>query len=130
MPWNQLLLQSQIILLKPTDSRSAYERAWGREDSPEWYHEKDSSQEDRLDEAFSDAMGSMFGEGGLFGVDSPASNVNPTNYEKSEPSMDFSLFDDNPATPQLPQQQVSQLRPHILRQQQHLVQIDRYQVHR
>ena len=82
-----------------TDSRSAYERAWGREEPPEWYHEKDPSQEDRLDEAFSDAMGSMFGEGGLFGVDSPASNPNPTNYEDSEPSMDFSLFDDAPATP-------------------------------
>ncbi|MEL0268515.1 MAG: hypothetical protein VXA14_05335, partial [Euryarchaeota archaeon] len=81
----------------PTDSRSAYERAWDRDDSPEWYHEKDTSPEDRLGEAFSDAMGSMFGEGGLFGVDSPASNVNPTNYENSEPSMDFSLFDDNPA---------------------------------
>ncbi|MEL0335978.1 MAG: hypothetical protein VXA63_02730, partial [Euryarchaeota archaeon] len=62
----------------PTDSRSAYERAWDRDDSPEWYHEKDTSPEDRLGEAFSDAMGSMFGEGGLFGVDSPASNVNPT----------------------------------------------------
>tara|TARA_A100001234_G_scaffold60021_1_gene51752 strand:+ start:4704 stop:6434 length:1731 start_codon:yes stop_codon:yes gene_type:complete len=83
----------------PTDSRSAYERAWDRDDSPEWYHEKDNSPEDRLGEAFSDAMGSMFGEGGLFGVDSPASNVNPTNYENSEPSMDFSLFDDNPANP-------------------------------
>ena len=82
-----------------TDSRSAYERAWGREEPPEWYHEKDPSQEDRLDEAFSDAMGSMFGEGGLFGVNSPASNPNPTNYENSEPSMDFSLFDDAPATP-------------------------------
>ena len=82
-----------------TDSRSAYERAWGREEPPEWYHEKEPSQEDRLDEAFSDAMGSMFGEGGLFGVDSPASNPNPTNYEDSEPSMDFSLFDDAPATP-------------------------------
>ena len=82
-----------------TDSRSAYERAWGREEPPEWYHEKDPSQEDRLDEAFSDAMGSMFGEGGLFGVDSPASNPNPTNYENSEPSMDFSLFDDPPSTP-------------------------------
>ncbi|MEK9738816.1 MAG: hypothetical protein VW438_03695, partial [Euryarchaeota archaeon] len=82
-----------------TDSRSAYERAWGREEPPEWYHEKDPPQEDRLDEAFSDAMGSMFGEGGLFGVSSPASNPNPTNYENSEPSMDFSLFDDAPATP-------------------------------
>ena len=52
------------------DSRSAYERAWGRPESPEWYHEKEAvgTQEDRLDEAFSDAMGSfdMFGEGGLF----------------------------------------------------------------
>ncbi|MEC9119807.1 MAG: hypothetical protein VYC33_00590 [Candidatus Thermoplasmatota archaeon] len=85
-----------------TDSRSAYERAWGREEPPEWYHEKDPSQEDRLDEAFSDAMGSMFGEGGLFGVDSPASNPNPTNYEDSEPSIDFSLFDDAPATPTPP----------------------------
>ena len=87
---------------KTTDSRSAYERAWGREESPEWYQEKDSSQEDRLDEAFSDAMGSfdMFGEGGLFGVDTPTSNANPTNYVDTEPSMDFSLFDDAPATPQ------------------------------
>ena len=86
-----------------TDSRSAYERAWGREESPEWYQEKDPSQEDRLDEAFSDAMGSfdMFGEGGLFGVDTPpTTNANPTNYVESEPSMDFSLFDDAPSTPQ------------------------------
>ncbi len=87
---------------KTTDSRSAYERAWGREESPEWYQEKDPSQEDRLDEAFSDAMGSfdMFGEGGLFGVDTPSSNANPTNYVEPEPSMDFSLFDDAPTTPQ------------------------------
>ena len=85
-----------------TDSRSAYERAWGREESPEWYQEKGPSQEDRLDEAFSDAMGSfdMFGEGGLFGVDTPTGNANPTNYVESEPSMNFSLFDDTPTTPQ------------------------------
>ncbi len=87
---------------KSADSRSAYERAWGRPESPEWYHEKEAPQEDRLDEAFSDAMGSfdMFGEGGLFGVESPTNNVTPTNYSESEPSMDFSLFDDAPTTPQ------------------------------
>ncbi|MEC9393515.1 MAG: hypothetical protein VYA45_01870 [Candidatus Thermoplasmatota archaeon] len=89
---------------QPVDSRSAYERAWDRPESPEWYHEKDGLgiQEDRLDKAFSDATGSldMFGEGGIFGVDSPTSNPTPTNYSESEPSMDFSLFDDKPVTPQ------------------------------
>ena len=84
----------------------------------------------RIDLArLSDAMGSMFGEGGLFGVDSPAINVNPTNYENSELSMDFSLFDDNPANPTPASTGVTtpaSYSPPTATP----VQIDRYQVHR
>jgi len=83
--------------VKPAD---AYERAWGRPESPEWYHEKDevNSEENRMDEAFSDAMGSfdLFEEGGIF--DTPPSNSSPQSpsYSQSESIFDSSLFDDEP----------------------------------
>ena len=86
--------------VKPVDNRSAYERAWGRPESPEWYHEKDevNSRENRMDEAFSDAMGSFdgFEEGGIFDTPSPNSSPQSPSYSQPESSFDFSLFDDEP----------------------------------
>jgi len=85
---------------KPADNRSAYERAWGRPESPEWYHEKDeaNSGENRMDEAFSDAMGSfdLFEEGGIFDTPPSSSSPQSPSYSQPESGFDFSLFDDDP----------------------------------
>ncbi len=58
------------------DPRSAYERAWDRDETPQWYEEKPvgSRIDSALDEA---AVGmDMFGEGGIFGAE-PATNYSP-----------------------------------------------------
>ena len=56
--------------------QNAYERAWGVEEAPNWYQEKEESRisDDRVETAFSDAAKGldMFSPGGLFG--SEASN--------------------------------------------------------
>ena len=91
---------------EPVDNRSAYERAWGREESPSWYQEKDglASGESRMDEAASDALGSfdLFQDGGIFDAPatSPATPSTPTyggttSRSESEMMADFSLFDDD-----------------------------------
>ncbi len=91
---------------EPVDNRSAYERAWGREESPSWYQEKDglATSESRMDEAASDALGSLdlFQDGGIFDAPaaSPATPSSPTyggTTSRSESDMmaDFSLFDDD-----------------------------------
>ena len=75
------------------DTPSAYERAWGRQESPDWYREKESgnSQEDRIGEAVSDALESfdMFGEGGMFDIDSPTTTAISTVYSEPESTLDF-----------------------------------------
>jgi len=58
------------------DSRSAYERAWDRDETPQWYEEKPVGS--RIDSALGEAAVGMdmFGEGGIFGAE-PATNYSP-----------------------------------------------------
>ena len=87
---------------EPLDNRSAYERAWGRPESPSWYQEKDGLAvgENRMDEAMTDAMGSLdlFQDGGIFDTPSPA-NTAPPSRNESDMMADFSLFDDDFGAP-------------------------------
>ena len=60
------------------EARSAYERAWGREEAPPWYEEKPAGS--RIDSALGEAAVGMdlFGEGGIFDAETPASYSPPT----------------------------------------------------
>ena len=60
------------------EARSAYERAWGREEAPQWYEEKPAGS--RIDSALGEAAVGMdlFGEGGIFDAEPPASYSPPT----------------------------------------------------
>jgi len=62
--------------------QNAYERAWGVQEAPKWYKEKESDErsESRIDSAFSDAAESldMFSPGGIFDS-GPASEVSNSN---------------------------------------------------
>ena len=60
------------------EGRSAYERAWGREEAPQWYEEKPAGS--RIDSALGEAAVGMdlFGEGGIFDAEPPASYSPPT----------------------------------------------------
>ncbi len=60
------------------EARSAYERAWGREEAPPWYEEKPAGS--RIDSALGEAAVGMdlFGEGGIFDAEPPASYSPPT----------------------------------------------------
>ena len=85
--------------------KNAYERAWGVQETPNWYKEKDSSEirESRIDSAFSDAAESldMFAPGGIFDS-SPSSEVSDSN--------EMGLFDfdfETPVTEQTERQQSS-----------------------
>jgi len=79
-----------------TSKQNAYERAWGVEEAPSWYKEKesDSNGSTRIDSAFSDAAEGldMFSPGGLFDSNSvsEASNSN---------DMDLFDFESNPPSP-------------------------------
>ena len=68
--------------------RSAYERAWNREETPSWYTEKPAVGS-RIDSAGEDAAGAMdlFGEGGIFDAE-PTSNYSPptTSTPYSDPT--------------------------------------------
>jgi len=59
--------------------RSAYERAWNREETPSWYTEKPAAGS-RIDSAGEDAAGAMdlFGEGGIFDAEPPSNYSPPT----------------------------------------------------
>ena len=75
--------------------QNAYERAWGVQEAPNWYKEKDVDQrsESRIDSAFSDAAESldMFAPGGIFDSSTP-SDISDSN------EMDLFDFDfDGPA---------------------------------
>ena len=61
------------------EPRSAYERAWGREEAPPWYEEKPAGS--RIDSALGEAVAGMdlFGEGGIFDAEPSASYSPPTN---------------------------------------------------
>ena len=60
------------------EARSAYERAWGREEAPPWYEEKPAGS--RIDSVLGEAAVGMdlFGEGGIFDAETPASYSPPT----------------------------------------------------
>jgi len=78
------------------DTRSAYERAWGKDEAPPWYEEKPAGS--RIDSALGEAAVGMdmFGEGGMFDAEPatsysppttppPSGSVTPTtNYAPSE----------------------------------------------
>ena len=73
----------------------AYSRAWGREESPSWYEEKPVG-ESRIDSALDEAVVGMdmFGEGGMFDVDSASSYSPPTTSPPSEsvtPAQDYPI---------------------------------------
>ena len=84
------------------DKRSAYEGVWGREE-PSWYQEKEIKvQEDRMDDAFSNAMESfnLFDEGGVLDSNTGPTNYtpNPTTpnygYNEANNNLDMGIFDD------------------------------------
>ena len=58
------------------DTRSAYERAWDLDETPQWYEEKPVGS--RIDSALGEAAVGMdmFGEGGIFDAE-PATNYSP-----------------------------------------------------
>ena len=79
-------------------SVSAYERAWGRQESPDWYREKEPvpTSESRLESALSGAA-DMFGFGGMFDDDDSPAQASPLEDEEpvfgeifNEPSEAFS----------------------------------------
>ncbi len=85
-------------MIETQDSRSAYERAWGRPESPPWYQEKEvQHSENRMDEVFSDAVGSfnIFEDGGIFDSE-PTDTMDyaspPTTPTYSSPTEDIGLF--------------------------------------
>ncbi len=71
---------------------SAYERAWGRQESPEWYREKDPvpQTESRIESALSGAA-DMFGFGGIFDDEDASIHSAPL---EDEPSIFGGVFDD------------------------------------
>ena len=81
------------VSVSNTSKQNAYERAWGVQEAPSWYKEKesDSNGSTRIDSAFSDAAEGldMFSPGGLFDSNSvsEASNAN---------DMDLFDFEFNP----------------------------------
>ena len=81
-PWEDKIPAESFPSYEPSpspqeDARSAYERAWGKDEAPSWYEEKPVGS--RIDSALgeaADGMGSMFGEGGIFDAE-PATNYSP-----------------------------------------------------
>ena len=64
-----------------TLKQNAYERAWGVQEAPTWYREKEADSRDssRIDSAFSDAAEGldMFSPGGIFDAGTPAEIPSP-----------------------------------------------------
>ena len=81
-PWEDKIPTESFPSYEPPpspqeDARSAYERAWGKDEAPSWYEEKPVGS--RIDSALgeaADGMGSMFGEGGMFDAE-PATSYSP-----------------------------------------------------
>ena len=83
----------------PMDSErplSAYERAWGRQESPDWYREKEpvDPTESRIETALSGAA-DMFGFGGIFDDEGVSGEMEGA----SEPESVFGSFFDEPNEP-------------------------------
>ena len=76
-PWEEEVPVESFPSFEPEptqeDTRSAYERAWDRDETPQWYEEKPVGS--RIDSALGEAAVEMdmFGEGGIFGAE-PATN--------------------------------------------------------
>ncbi len=103
-PWEQPVVENTVS--QPSGD-SAYERTWGR-DEPQWYNEKQSAQETRIQSALSEAKeegggffsGSMFDdptpsqttESGIFGnlFDSPAPSPTPQPVANPRPNPTWS----------------------------------------
>ena len=83
-PWESEVVAADTVPTYETPSvpqeeaRSAYERAWGREEAPQWYEEKPAGS--RIDSALGEAAVGMdlLGEGGIFDAEPPASYSPPT----------------------------------------------------
>ena len=82
-PWESEVAVDPVPTYEPPpvpqeEARSAYERAWGREEAPQWYEEKPAGS--RIDSALGEAAVGMdlFGEGGIFDAETPASYSPPT----------------------------------------------------
>jgi hypothetical protein len=80
---------SEVISIDSNPPKqNAYERAWGVQETPNWYKEKesDSRGESRIDSAFSDAAENLdlFSPGGVFDTGAPSEFSN---------SNDMGLFD-------------------------------------
>ena len=88
-PWENKMPTESFPSYEPApspqeDARSAYERAWGKNESPSWYEEKPAGS--RIDSALDEAatgMG-MFGEGGMFDAEPATSYSPPTTPPPSE----------------------------------------------
>ena len=103
-PWEQPTNENTV---SQSSIASAYERTWDREE-PQWYNEKESAQETRIQSALSEAKeegggffsGSMFDgpgptqttDSGIFGdlFDSPAPPFTPQPHATPEPSPTWS----------------------------------------
>ena len=80
-PWEDKIPTESFPSYEPPpppqeDVRSAYERAWGKDETPPWYEEKPAGS--RIDSALGEAAVGMdmFGEGGMFDAE-PATNYSP-----------------------------------------------------
>ena len=80
-PWEDKIPTESFPSYEPPpppqeDVRSAYERAWGKDEAPPWYEEKPVGS--RIDSALGEAAVGMdmFGEGGMFDAE-PATNYSP-----------------------------------------------------
>ncbi len=85
------------VSVSNTSKQNAYERAWGVQEAPSWYKEKesDSNGSTRIDSAFSDAAEGldMFSPGGLFDSNSVSETSNTND-------MDLFDFEFNPHSPE------------------------------
>ena len=87
-----------------TDSRNAYERAWGVESTPSWYQEKEipKSPENRMDSAITDAAQGldMFAPGGIFDTNIPTNSNAEGNFGEIDNSEIGSFVDVVASAPQ------------------------------
>ena len=88
-PWEDEVHTESVPSYEPSpppqeDARSAYERAWGKDEAPSWYEEKPVGS--RIDSALGEAAVGMdmFGEGGIFDAE-PATNYAPPTTPPTTP---------------------------------------------
>ena len=90
-----------------THKQNAYERAWGVQEAPTWYREKEADLRDssRIDSAFSDAAEGldMFSPGGIFDAETPVEIPSPGD-------MGLFDFDTEPHMPEITERPDSSAR--------------------